>query len=365
MTAFPFRISALSMAISLAVSLAISLSACSHPAEQSGQPTGNTNVPCTLMTTQSGSLPVTDSYPGTVVAEQQIQIASRIMGYVRHINVESGESVKQGELLITVDPTDIQGQVSMSAAGLAQAEAALTDAKSDYDRFGELYREEAIPKAQWDKVRLQYSVAQQQANSARAGHATASAQLRYAEIRAPFSGVISQRMTSIGALAAPGQPLLALVNPQKLDVETQVSETTYQHLHLNDHVSLSIDQHALTGSIIRMVPSADPISHTHLIKISLPDNTALQSGQFADVQLATGTRQGLRIPNNAIIERAGITGVFVVDSQHIAHYRMVRTGATIGNETEIESGLSGNEQIVVQPSADLQSGDHVTGAGNV
>ena len=347
------------------LALSILLGACSHPTKPTSQTSAGANIACTLMTVRSGSLPVTDDYPGTVVAEQQIQIASRIMGYVRQINVESGQPVKQGELLITVDPTDIQGQVSMSKATLAQAEATLADAKSDYDRFGELYREEAIPKTQWDKIRLQYTVAQQQANAARAGHATASAQLRYAEIRAPFSGIISQRMTSIGALAAPGQPLLALTNPQKLDVEAQVSEATYQHLHRNDRVNLRIDQRSLTGSIIRLVPSADPVSHTHLVKISLPDNMSLQSGQFVDIQFVTGSRQGLRIPNGAIIERAGITGVFVVDGQHIAHYRMVRTGAIVGNETEIESGLSGNEQIVVQPSADLQSGDHVTGAGNV
>ena len=150
-TAFQLRTSVLA--------LSILLSACSHPTDPASQMPTSTNIACTLMTVRPGALPVTDDYPGTVVAEQQIQIASRIMGYVRQINVESGQPVKQGELLITVDPTDIQGQVSISKAALAQAEAALADAKSDYDRFGDLYREEAIPKTQWDKIRLQYTVA--------------------------------------------------------------------------------------------------------------------------------------------------------------------------------------------------------------
>ncbi len=324
------------------------------------------SVKAILFTVQTSELPVVASYPASVVSEQQIQIASRIMGYVRHINVEVGQQVKQGDLLITVDPSDIQGQVSMSGASLAQAEAALADAKSDYERFGDLYREEAIPKAQWDKIRLQYSIAQQQANAARAGHASANAQMRYAEIRAPFSGIITQRAASVGALAAPGQTLLSLVNPAQLNVEAQVSETTFSQLSLNEPVTLHVNQMTLTGTITHLVSAADPVTHTHLVKIGLPHDVALQSGMFAQVDFPMGKRQGLRIPGSAVIARAGISGVFVVDQNHIAHYRMVRVGGTALGQTEIQAGLTAGEQVVDNPDASLQSGDKiVAGDGNV
>ncbi len=364
----PFSLRTLITAVTTAVTTAALLTGCSKPDPQEGMTSGQTGqtVKAMLVTAQTSTLPILASYPGSVVAEQQIQIASRIMGYVRKIDVESGQTVKQGQLLLTIDPSDIQAQVSMTQAGEAQANAALADAKSDYDRFGELYREEAIPKAQWDKIRLQYTIAQQQANAAHAGHISANEQLRYAEIRAPFAGLVTQRMISVGGLAAPGQALLSLVNPAHLDVETQVSEATYNQLSINEPVSLRIDHVSMTGKITRLVGSADPVSHTHLIKIALPAGSGLQNGRYAQVDFAVGQRPGLRIPSSAVIERAGISGVFVVDKQHIAHYRMVRAGESVNGQTEIQAGLVAGEQVVSAPPAELQSDDTViAGAGNV
>lgn len=349
----------------LSLMFSLLLMGCGNPSPDTSATTHHT-VNANVFTTQTGEINVTAAYPGSVVAEQQAQIASRMMGYVRHINVEAGQRVKKGDLLITVDPTDVQGQVAMSAASLAQADAALADAKSDYDRFGTLYRDEAIPKAQWDKIRLQYAVAQQQENAARAGHNTASAQLAYATIRAPFSGLITQRLISVGGLATPGQTLLSMVNPEQLDIETQVSENTYSQLQLNENVKLRINQTTLTGKIIEIVAAADPITHTHLVKITPSANAILQSGMFAQIDFNIGQRLGLRIPSSAIIERAGITGVFIMDTKHIAHFRMVRTGDSIGNQTVIDAGLNSGEQVINQPDSGLQSGDTIElGTGNV
>jgi RND family efflux transporter MFP subunit len=110
-------------------------------------------------------IPVADAAPGEIIAEQHVQVASRLMGYIRDISVHEGETVKVGQLLFSIDPTDIKGQVNQARAGLAQAEAALNDAKADYERFSNLYKDESIPKAQYDKIKLQYNIAQSQANA--------------------------------------------------------------------------------------------------------------------------------------------------------------------------------------------------------
>ncbi len=351
----------------LALALPFALAGCSHQTDSSANSNTAHDVQASVLTLSSANLPQTAGFPGSVAAVQQIPVASRIMGYVRAINVEAGESVKQGQLLITVDPTDVQGQVEMSGAGLAQAEAALADAKADYDRFGDLYREEAIPKAQWDKIRLQYTVAQQQVNAARAGHTTAEGQMRYAEIRAPFAGIITQRQTSIGALAAPGQPLLTLVNPAHLEVQTQVPEDVFDTLKTGESVQMHIESTDVTGKIEALVTAADPSTHTHLVKIALPSNQGVSSGMFAQVNFTTGGNSGLRIPDSVIVDRAGISGVFVVDSKNIAHFRMIRKGAASNGQTDITAGLTAGERVVDHPDASLNNGDHViaTGAGNV
>lgn len=355
--------------IVIAIAAGLLLAGCSEkPADHAATAVTNT-VKANVVLVNPGNTAIIATAPGNVVAQQQAQIASRLMGFIREINVDVGQKVKAGQRLFSVDPADIQGQVSQANAGLAQARAALADAKNDYDRFGALYKEEAIPKAQWDKIRLQYLVAQQQAAAAQAGVNTANAQMRYATLTAPFAGIITQKLANVGDLAAPGHPILMLENPDKLQVQTQVSADVYAHLQPGSPASLSVDGQttALTGKVAQLVPAADPMSRTYQVKIDLPAGHTLRSGMFVQVGFAIGERPSLRVPASAVLDRAGITGVFVVDKQNIAHYRMVRAGDTSNGLTDIQSGLGAGERVVSPVPAGLQSGDKVvsSGAGNV
>lgn len=356
--------------IVIAVAATLLLAGCSEkPADNSTVDANTNTIKASVVTVNAGDMPIVATSPGNVVAKQQAQIASRLMGFIREINVDVGQKVVAGQRLFSVDPSDIQGQVSQAGAGQAQAQAALADARNDYERFGALYKDEAIPKAQWDKIRLQYQVAQQQAAAAKAGLNTANAQMRYATLTAPFAGVITQKLANVGDLAAPGRPVLVLENPDQLQVQTQVSADVYAHLKPGTPVSLSVDGQTstLTGKIAQLVPAADPMSRTYLVKIDLPANHNLKSGTFVQVGFAVGERSGLRVPTSAVLDRAGITGVFVVDKQGIAHYRMVRVGDSSNGLTDVQSGLSAGESVVNSATANMQSGDKVinTGAGNV
>jgi RND family efflux transporter MFP subunit len=325
-------------------------------------------VTAEVQTVQQVPLSVRTEAPGLVVSEDQVQVASRLMGYIREIKVEEGQAVKAGQLLFVVDPSDIQGQMGQARAGLAQAEAALADAKLDYERFGALYKEEAIPKMQWDKVRLQYQVAEQQAAAARAGLGLASSQMRYASVVAPIDGVVTQKMAHAGDLAAPGRPVLVIEGLKKLQVRTQVSSDVYTRIKTGEKVTIVHDgdatQMPIEGVIAQVVPAADPASHSHLVKIDLPKDSGLSSGNFVRVGFAIGEREGILVPAAAVAERAGITGVFVVDAQGIARYRMVRTGATEQDRVEIQAGLNAGDKVVVSEVAQLENGDKVSGAAH-
>ena len=192
----------------LALILLVLLSGC-QPHDKAAEVQTRT-VEAQAVTVSLTATPVFDATPGSVVSEQQVQVASRLMGYIRDIQVHEGDAVKTGQLLFTIDPSDIQGQVAQARAGHAQAEAALGDAKSDFERFSNLYKEESVPKLQYDKMKLQYSIAQNQARAARAGLDMAESQLRYAEVRAPIAGVVTHKMASKGDLAAPGRPVLGV-----------------------------------------------------------------------------------------------------------------------------------------------------------
>lgn len=355
--------------IIIAVTVALLLTGCGDKATAPAASTPVNTVKADIVSVRLDDIAIVTTAPGNVTALQQAQIASRLMGFIRTINVDVGQKVKAGQRLFSVDPTDIQGQVSQANAGLAQAQAALADAKNDYDRFGALYQEEAIPKAQWDKTRLQYQIAQQQLAAAKAGLGTANAQMRYATLTAPFAGVITQKLANVGDLATPGHPVLMLENPDKLQVQTQVPADIYTHLQIGTPVTLSVDNQpgTLAGKVSQLVPAADPMSRSYLVKIDLPATHGLKSGTFVQVNFTQGQRRGIRVPASAVLDRAGITGVFVVDAQNIAHYRMVRIGDTRNGMTDIQSGLSAGERVVSTPTSTLQSGDKIisTGADNV
>ncbi len=346
----------------IAATLFFSLAGC-QPHDQTAAAQIKT-VNAQVITLGLTEIPVSDATPGAVISEQQVQVASRLMGYIRDIPVHEGDTVKAGQLLFTIDPTDIKGQVDQARAGVAQAEAALSDAKADFERFSNLYKEESIPKVQYDKVKLQYNIAQSQANAAQAGLNTAESQLRYAEVRSPINGVVTQKLANNGDLAAPGRPILVVENPAKLMVQTSVSNETYSHLQMGGSATVEIAGNAMPGRIVRLVSAADATSHTHLVKLDVPGIKGYSSGTFARVLFTVGSRQGISVPKAALLKRAGITGVFVVDADGIAHYRMVRAGRERDGIIEIEAGLNPREQVAVSNTAEFDSGDRINLTGS-
>ena len=337
--------------------LLYSLAGCEQKVPEKAAQTKTVNAQ--VVTLSMANIDVADATPGAVMAEQQVQVASRLMGYIRDIAVNEGDTVKAGQLLFTIDPTDIKGQVEQAHAGLAQADAALSDAKADLDRFTNLYKEESISKAQYDKIKLQYNIAQSQANAARAGTRTAESQLHYAEVRAPIAGIVTQKLANKGDLAAPGRPVLVVENPAKLIIQTAVSDETYAHLHLGGKAMVEVGDKRMTGKIVRLVDAADAMSHTHLVKLDVAGIKGLGSGTFARVNFTVDSRQGISVPKAALLERAGIVGVFVVDAEGVAHYRMVRVGNEQAAVVEIEAGLSAGDKVVVSDTSELNSGDRI------
>ena len=298
---------------------------------------------------------------GVVASSHQVQVASRLMGYIRAVDVHEGQHVKAGQLLLQIDPTDIQGQVAQARAGLAQAQANLVDAQSDYQRFGKLYRADAVTRQQWDGIQLRYKVAQQQVAAARAGYDTAASQMRYARVISPIDGVVVQKMASAGDLAAPGRPLLVVEGEGRLQVQVQVPSEVFERLRVGQPVPVYAAARELAGTVAEVVPVADPLSHTHAVKIDLPAGAGLNSGSFVRVGFALGSAPQLRVPAAALVERAGMHGVFVVDSAGIAHFRLVRTGEAAGDMVDVQAGLEPGDTVVTSDLEQISNGVKVGG----
>ena len=339
--------------------LIFALAGCSGE-EQPVQATQH-SVQARVSVLQMSSTVATSATPGSVVALESVQVASRLMGYIRNIAVVEGQTVKKGQRLFSIDPLDIEGAVEQARLGLKQAEAALEDARLDYERFEHLYRDEVVTRQQYEKMKLNHDIAESRMAQARSGLGTAQGQMRYATVTSPIDAVVIRKLANEGDIAAPGHPVLLLENPSRLQVQTSVAQDLYRNLHLGQRVMVEIDGQPgpVAASVARLSPAADPVAHTYLVKLDVAA-TNLSSGAFARVLFPVGRRELLALAQAAVLNRAGIPGVFVVDGQGIARYRMVRLGREADGQVEVLSGLNPGEHVITGNAAQVNNGDKVS-----
>ena len=337
----------------------LGLAGCSEEVEQTEVSTAQV-LKAHVQTVELGEIPLMAVVPGSIVPEQKAQISSRLIGYIKGLEVKVGQTVKRGQLLFSIDSADINSQIVQANAGYQQAIAGLNDAKLDYDRFTQLYKEESVSKQQYDKIRLQYSVAQQSVAAAKSALNQAKEQLNYANVKAPFDGVIVDKMAVAGDLASPGKPIVVIENTASLIVQTEVAGDLFAVIKMGDEASVLVDGQPgpLVGTIYTLVASANPKTRTHTVKLSLPAISNVNSGTFARVSFKRDIRQTMMVPKSAIVNRAGIEGVFVNENGK-AFFHMVRTGLEIGDKVEIQAGLALGEQIVVDNNQSMLNGDIV------
>jgi RND family efflux transporter MFP subunit len=346
----------------LVIALALTLAGCSNDEPAPDAPVAQRSVQAQTMVLQASDSLATTATTGSVVALESVRVASRLMGYLRDIAVVEGESVKLGQRLFTIDPLDIEGAVEQARLGLRQAEDAMKDAKADFERFENLYKDEVVSRQQFEKMKLNYDISVSRVAQAKAGLGTAQGQMRYATVTAPINGVVTQKLANEGDIAAPGHPVLMLENPARLQVQTAVAESLYQNIRLGQEVMVEIDGQAapLKAKVARLSPAADPMTHTYQVKLDVA-GAGLKSGAFARVLFPTGTRSVLALPPAAVLDRAGIVGVFVVDAEGKAQYRMVRVGQSVGEQVEILSGLNVGDRVVIGNAQAVNNGDKVEG----
>ncbi len=335
-------------------------SGCNQPTSTAERSEGRT-VTATVVTIETSPVPVYAVVPGTVVSADQVQIASRLMGYVSGLAVHEGQTVNKGELLLVVNPTEVNSEIRQAEAQVAKARASLSDAKANYERYKVLYEGQAVTEQEYQQMEMAYKVAVGSHQAAKAALAAARAQQKYAQVRAPFDGLVVSKLVDNGQLAAPGTPLLVLENPEHLQAEVQVPEQAYEHLKLGRDVRVqfegeNFEMRTVTGRVERLVSAADPATHTHLAKIGLPAEPGIRSGEFVQVSIPVGAEKGIVVPAAAIRNRAGIEGVFVVNIDGEAQFRMVTLGPSQPEGVVVLSGLFPGDRLIVSPEGQLANG---------
>ena len=315
-------------------------------------------------------IPITKDYVANIYAKKQVMLASRVMGYIKKINVEEGERVKKGELLFVVDPNDVysmlnqaRGALLQAQSGLLMAEMAYADAKRDYERFKNLYKVGAVSKRDFEKMTLNMNIRKEQVEMARgmlkrakAALKMAKNQVKYAKVISPINGVVTRKMKNVGEMALPGYPILIISDLDSLKAQCFVKEGDIDKFKIGMKVKLYVPAINKTYNAVvdTIIPSADPATHSYIVKFKFKYDKKLLPGMYAKVKVVLGKEKATLVPFAAITSREGIVGVFI-DDQGVAKFVPITQIAQEGDFIAVK-GLRGDEKVILYPPANLIDG---------
>jgi RND family efflux transporter MFP subunit len=303
---------------------------------------------------------------GQIESRETAVISTRIMGFVSSVKVKPGDRVQKGQLLLTISSGDIQAKRAQAQAMVTEAEAALSDAQKDYERYEELYKKQSASTKEFENVTLRYTSIKAKAEAARQMKNEADAMLAYTNLVAPFSGVVTQKNIDEGSMSNPGMPLLLLEQEGDYHVKASVSESEVGNLKVGNDAEVTVKstEKSFVGKIAEISPSSQFNGGQFQIKVSVPgaDKAGLFSGMFVSLSISTANlsvESSPLVPASAIVHKDQLSGLYTVSENQTAQLRWVKVGRKYGDQVEILSGISAAEKFIVKSEGKLFSGASV------
>jgi multidrug efflux pump subunit AcrA (membrane-fusion protein) len=327
---------------------------------------------------------------GTITARTASTVASKLMGTVLQVKVQEGASVKEGDVLVVLDQRQVSARYEQAQAAVQEARKAEASARSareaakaaadlartTYARYVQLLKESSVSQQEFDEVAARHrqadatltqttsmlEAAGNRVQQAQAALDAANVNRKDAVVRAPYSGRITAKMIDVGDLASPGTPFFTIEKAGVFCADLVLPEDHIESVRLDQQVTVRIPalgNAELFGRIGRIVPSADPKSRSFLVKVGLPEDERIRSGMFARVLVPVGKSGMLLIPDSAVVRRGQLTGIYLVDPEERASFRLIREGKHFGDQVEVISGLHEGDRYVVAPPPTIVDGAKV------
>jgi RND family efflux transporter MFP subunit len=294
-------------------------------------------------------LPMILEASGTAQPLRLATMSTKLMATVTAVPVHAGDRVAQGQLLLQLDARDLEARRTQVEAALAEAGAMQLDAASHAARIRGLFADSAATQSQLDQSVA--ALARADAGVARAAGMAAelAATASYAEVRAPFGGVVTARLVDPGAFAAPGAPLVTVEDASSLRVSVSVAPEMAASTARGQRLAATIGDTVVLALVEGVVRSGDNL---YTINALVPNPRGrLLSGSAVRLAIPQGERRVLAVPAVAVIERDGMTGVHaVVAGQPLL--RWVRLGSRHGDLVEVLGGLAAGDTVLVPAGRD-------------
>lgn len=331
---------------------------------------------------------------GTIRPKTETTVESQVQAKILDVKVRPGQTVEKGELLVVLDDRELSARAERAdravasarasrnqvREAIAAAKAAFDNAQADHQRIKTLFASRTVTAQEMDRSEAEFLRAQSALEQARDGFEAAEGQVAQAEkaleeariasghtrIQAQAAGEVVKRLAEPGDLALPGKPLLVLHTGRALRLEALVREGLISRVKLGDAFPVRVTALAvpgaapglvggpevegsggLTATVEEIVPSADPLTRTFLVKAALPETPGLYPGMFGRLFIPLGTRQAVVVPRNAVRRVGQLEMVTVKDGDTSRSYA-VKTGQALEDgHVEILSGLAGGETLLI------------------
>jgi membrane fusion protein, multidrug efflux system len=266
---------------------------------------------------------------------------------------------------------EVRSSIPEADNAVAGAKASLDLAQTTFNRMQELWNKKSISNQEFDESSAKLKSAQAAYEMARGRRAQLDAQAArvqqdirsteiarsYAEITAPFAGVVIAKSVDPGAMAVPGAPLLTIEREGAYRLEASVEESRVAAIRVGQSVSVMLDglDRTLDARVSEIIPAVDAASRSYTVKIDLPSLPALRSGAFGRASFSLGSRSPLTIPVGAVTARGQLQSVVVAENG-IAHTRLITSGQQSKDQVEVLSGLTAGEMVIFPVPSGLSDG---------
>jgi RND family efflux transporter MFP subunit len=353
----------------------------------------------------AGTLPRTIPATGTLAAEDEVVLNTKVAGRLDQLPVDIGTAVRTGDTVAVLDLTDFHLREEQAQTALAQARsrlgvpldgsdddvapeqtalarqtrAVLEQARLQRTRLADLWKDGILSRAELDAAEADYRVAEARAQESieevgnrravvaerRTQLSIAQQQLADATLRAPFDGVVRERHLSVGRFLAVGEPVVTIVRMHPLRLRLPVPEREAASVQMGQRVELRAEgsEAVYAGTVVRLSPSVNEATRTLLVEAEVPNpEHALRPGAFASAEIVVHPAEdAVLIPAGAVVAFAGVTKVLTVSDGKIVEAR-VRTGRRRGDQIEILEGIAAGTPIVAEPGS-LTAGQAVAPEG--
>lgn len=301
---------------------------------------------------------------GEVRANVETELGFRIGGRIATRTAIVGTSVEQGQVLATLDTSDVQNEVGAAEAEVRSAEAAEEVARSTLERQRILFEREIVARARIEEVEGNWQSAAARLNVARNGLQTALNKLTYTELRAPDAGIVSGVAANAGQVVSPGQPVVQLASTRERDAVFNVSERLYTTVPSDVQVEVALVSDPsikIIGPVRDASPTADPATRTYRVRIALPNAPeAMALGAAVTGRVVLPGKPLIVVPSSALTSEDGKPAVFVVSTDS---NELVRKAVVVARYTPtqalVESGLAEGDAVVTAGVSKLRPGQKV------